>query len=124
TSGAGEDDEEALPGGLLGLVRSIASDRYILIIGGLYLVYGLSHDTVDYLQLVSIQGRLGGSSEELASFIGVLYSVRQIIVLVARSLLSGRLLARFGLGAALGATPSLVVVAAAGIALAALFGPS
>lgn len=124
TSGTEEDDEEPLPGGLLGLVRSIASDRYILIIGGLYLVYSLSHDTVDYLNLVQIQGRLGGSSEELAAFIGVLYSVRQIVVLVARTLLAGRLLARFGLGTALSATPTLVVVAAVGMVVAALLGPS
>ena len=104
-----ENEDESINQSVGSLLRAVLKDRYILLIVGLYFFYNLTHDTLEYTNLSQIQAHFHQSENHVAAFIGGLLSAREIITLIARTLLSGWLLNRFGLGAGLAATPVLMI---------------
>jgi ATP:ADP antiporter, AAA family len=76
---------------------------------GFYVFYNITRDTLEYTNLGQIQAYFRQNESQVAGFIGVMLSVREIVTLVARMFLSSRLLSRFGLGAGLAATPALMM---------------
>jgi HEAT repeat protein len=106
-----EEEDKADTGrqSVAGLLRAVAKDHYILLIVGLFVFYNLTRDTLEYTTLSQIQAYFRQNESLVAGFIGAMLSVREIVTLVARTFLSGRLLSRFGLGAGLAATPALMM---------------
>jgi len=110
-TGEAEEEDKGDTGkqSVAGLLRAVAKDRYILLIVGLFVFYNLTRDTLEYTTLSQIQAYFRQNESLVAGFIGAMLSVREIVTLVARTFLSGRLLSRFGLGAGLAATPALMM---------------
>jgi ATP:ADP antiporter, AAA family len=104
-----EDKTETTKQSVLGLLRAVAKDHYVLLIVGLYIFYNITRDTLEYTSLSQIQAYFRQHESQVAGFIGVMLSVREIVTLVARTFLSSRFLSRFGLGAGLAATPALMM---------------
>lgn len=100
---------EGARGGFLDTLRMIGRDRYLLILVAFDASYQLTHDALEYTSQVLIQARFAADNEAVSTFVGYLFAAQQVLVLVLRALLSGRLLTRFGLGLGLMTTPAVVV---------------
>jgi HEAT repeat protein len=117
-----EEEDKADTGrqSVAGLLRAVAKDHYILLIVGLFVFYNLTRDTLEYTTLSQIQAYFRQNASLVAGFIGAMLSVREIVTLVARTFLSGRLLSRFGLGAGLAATPALMMAGSVSLVMVSL----
>jgi len=93
-TGEAEEEDKGDTGkqSVAGLLRAVAKDRYILLIVGLFVFYNLTRDTLEYTTLSQIQAYFRQNESLVAGFIGAMLSVREIVTLVARTFLSGRLL--------------------------------
>ena len=118
-----EDEEEGQDSartGFLDTLRTIARDKYLLILVAFDASHQLTHDALEYTCQVQVQARFAGDNEAVTAFVGYQMAMQQVfvLVLVLRALLSRRLAARFGLGVGLMTTPTVVV--AGGLAVLAL----
>jgi ATP:ADP antiporter, AAA family len=118
-----DDEDEATNQSVLGLLRAVVNDRYIMLFVGLYLFYNLTHDTLEYTNLSQIQAYFHQNEKQVAVFIGGLLSARELITLTVRTLFSGWLLNRFGLGTGLTATPTLMMAGSVTIVAVSLAAP-
>ena len=95
--------------------------RYAFLIATLATASVVATYFVDFAFLHVASQRFPGE-EELASYLAVFWGTAELLELVAKALLSGRLLSRFGLGAGLGTLPVAVLacagLAASGVAMA------
>lgn len=113
-----EDDEADASGGdgdgkggrLIDTLRAIGRDKYLLLLVAFDACYQLTHDALEYTSQVQVQAHFVGDSGAVTAFIGYQMAAQQVLVLLLRAGLSGRVLSRFGPGAGLMATPAVVVL--------------
>ena len=68
---------------------AVSRDRYIILIIGMYGLYNLTHETLEYTVLSQIQSHFHQSETHVAVFIGALLSTRQLFGLIGRIVFSG-----------------------------------
>lgn len=97
---------------LSGLIRN----RYILLIFALAALSFMSYYVLDNIFYAQAEIRYNAAGE-LASFIGVFFALVGLLDMVLGTMISGRLLSRFGLQSGLLAMPTLIAISAAGAAV-------
>jgi hypothetical protein len=110
-----DEDDRAAAGGTA--MRSLLENRYLKAIFLLAFCAVLGKYFVDFAFLSEMQGRWR-EVDNLASFFGLFSGVTQVINLLVRVLVSGRLLARFGILVGLLVLPAAHIAATLGIVAA------
>ena len=105
-----------------GLLRTVARDRYLLLIALSYVFYYVSYELLRYVNVVQIEARFLLDTAAMASFFGALAAVRTLLVLGVRTFASGRLIARYGIGLGLLSLPTVQIGGALVLLVVALGG--
>lgn len=114
-SGAAEEEEA----GESSNVRALLRDRYVLLLLVLPVLFTLAYDFVHYAFFSVAEARYLRDDAAMASFLGLVLTISQGMALFGKTLLSGRVLTRFGLRVAL-----LVLPVTLGVSMLWLLGAS
>lgn len=99
----------------------LLGERYLRIILALGLLSGLCYYLLDST-FFSFSSIYYGDPATLAGFLGLFYAICELLSLLSRSLLSGRLLARYGVAPGALVQPALLLLGVLGLIVGATFG--
>jgi HEAT repeat protein len=103
-------------------IWSMLRDRYVLLLVMVPVAYTLTYDFLEYAYMSQVGSRYAQDKAALAAFLGSVLAAAEAVTLIVRTLLSGRVLMRFGLWVALAVPPALLCLGGAGILAACLAG--
>ena len=95
--------------------RAMLKERYIVLVLMVPVVYTVAYDFLEYAFFSQAEARYGQNQVALAGFLGLALVVGQVLTLLVRTLISGPVLARFGLWVALATLPAILCLGASGL---------